>query len=105
MALNYRTRVRFIVALPCECNRVSVIGCQYGPEVSYQVNQVYLILLGSDFFKNFHAKTFTLCFVMLFQSVMLFNRTAHIRHQCRKTSVLNCHRCLINTEVEKMNNI
>ncbi len=22
---------------------------------------------------------------------------AHIRHQCRKTIVLGCHRCLINT--------
>jgi hypothetical protein len=34
-------------------------------------------------------------------------RTARIRHQCRKTAVLSCHRCLINTGVEKikMNNI
>ncbi len=29
------------------------------------------------------------------------NRTARIRHQCRKTTVLSCHRCLINTGVEK----
>jgi hypothetical protein len=29
----------------------------------------------------------------------------HIRHQCRKTTVLCCHRCLINPRVEKMNNI
>jgi hypothetical protein len=27
------------------------------------------------------------------------NRTMHIRHQCRKTTVLSCHRCLINTGV------
>jgi hypothetical protein len=33
------------------------------------------------------------------------NRTAHIRHQCRKTTVLSCHRCLISSGVEKMNNI
>ncbi len=32
-------------------------------------------------------------------------RTARIRHQCQKTTVLSCHRCLINTDVEKMNNI
>ncbi len=32
------------------------------------------------------------------------NRTAHIRHQCKKTTVLICHRCLINTCVEEMNN-
>ncbi len=32
-------------------------------------------------------------------------RTAHIRCQWRKTTILSCHRCLINTGVEKMNNI
>ncbi len=32
-------------------------------------------------------------------------QTACIRHQCRKTTVLSCYRCLINTGVEKMNNI
>ncbi len=31
--------------------------------------------------------------------------TAHIRHQCRKTTVLSFHRCLIQTGVEKMNHI
>jgi hypothetical protein len=30
------------------------------------------------------------------------NRTAHIRHQCIKATVLSCHRCLINTGVEKI---
>jgi hypothetical protein len=29
------------------------------------------------------------------------NRTASIRYQCRKTTVLRCHRCLINTRHEK----
>jgi hypothetical protein len=33
-----------------------------------------------------------------------FNRTSCIRQQFRKTTVLSCHRCLINTGVEKMNN-
>ncbi len=33
------------------------------------------------------------------------NSAACIRHQCMKATVLNCHRCLINTGVEKMNNI
>jgi hypothetical protein len=33
------------------------------------------------------------------------NRTARIRHQLRQTTALSCHRCLINTGVEKMNNI
>jgi hypothetical protein len=29
------------------------------------------------------------------------NRTTRIRHQCKKTTVLSCHRCLINTGVKK----
>jgi hypothetical protein len=29
------------------------------------------------------------------------NRKAYIIHQCRKTTVLSCHRCLINPGVEK----
>ncbi len=33
------------------------------------------------------------------------NGTTCIRHQCRKTAVTSCHRCLINSGVEKMNNI
>ncbi len=33
------------------------------------------------------------------------NGTVRIRHQCKKTTVLSCHRCLINTGVEKMNYI
>ncbi len=31
------------------------------------------------------------------------NATVRIRHQCRKNTVLSCHRCLINSGVEKMN--
>ncbi len=33
------------------------------------------------------------------------NRTAHNWHQCRKTTVLSCHRCVINSGVEKTNYI
>jgi hypothetical protein len=33
------------------------------------------------------------------------DRTARSREQCRKTTVLSCHRCLINTGVEEMNSI
>ncbi len=33
------------------------------------------------------------------------NGRAHIRHQCRETAVLSCHRCLINPCVEKMSSI
>ncbi len=36
---------------------------------------------------------------------VVFNRRAHIRHQHRKTTGFSCHRCLINTGVEKMNKI
>jgi hypothetical protein len=34
-----------------------------------------------------------------------FNRTMGIRHQCRIMNVLSCHRCLINTGIEKINSI
>jgi hypothetical protein len=34
-----------------------------------------------------------------------YNGTARIRHQCRKSAVLGCHRFLINYGFEKMNNI
>jgi hypothetical protein len=33
----------------------------------------------------------------------LSNGTAHIRSQCRKTTVLSCLRCLVKTGFEKMN--
>jgi hypothetical protein len=38
-------------------------------------------------------------------SGLSFNGTAHIRQQCRKTTVLSCHGCLIKTGLEKMNSI
>jgi hypothetical protein len=45
-------------------------------------------------------------FVLPFEGT---NGTGHIRHQCRKTTVLSCHICLLilsfNTGVEKMNYI
>jgi len=37
--------------------------------------------------------------------IQMANRTVHIRHQFRKTTVLSCHRCLINTGAERVNNI
>jgi hypothetical protein len=53
-----------------------------------------------------------LCHVRFSQSFFQFsfgkvrwNGTAHIRHQCRKTTVSSRHGCLINSGVEKMNNI
>jgi len=38
-------------------------------------------------------------------SLFLANRTGHSRHQYRKTTVLSCHRSLIDTSGEKLNNI
>jgi hypothetical protein len=34
---------------------------------------------------------------------LVASRKEYFRHQCRKTTVLSTHRCLINTVVEKMN--
>jgi hypothetical protein len=36
-------------------------------------------------------------------SVASVNIIAHIGHQCRKTTVLRCHRCLIDPGNDKMN--
>jgi hypothetical protein len=44
--------------------------------------------------RDLFCKTFFVC-----------NRMAHIRHQCRETTVLCCHRCRINIGIEKMNYI
>jgi hypothetical protein len=38
-------------------------------------------------------------------AVLQWNGTANIRQQCGKTTVLSCRRCLLNTCVEKRNNI
>ncbi len=46
--------------------------------------------------------TFLINFVLM---VIYVNRTMHIIHQCRKRTALSCHRCIICTGVEKMNNI
>ncbi len=35
--------------------------------------------------------------------MFIVQAAAHIRYQSRKTIVLSCHRCLIDTGVEKMN--
>jgi hypothetical protein len=39
--------------------------------------------------------------MMLHDTEHDFNTITHIRHQCRKTTGLSCHRYLINTGVEK----
>jgi hypothetical protein len=36
------------------------------------------------------------------KKTIFHNGAVHTRHQCRKTIVLSCHRCLINTCVEKI---
>ena len=73
----------YLGAAPVVNTTYNYIGSKY---VSFEVWGKYL---GCDYIKNIFAK----------------NRTACIRHQCKKTTVLSCHRCIINTGVEKMNNI
>ncbi len=62
---------------------------------------------GADFAKLFWSK-FTHSFLTVngtarFKNVN--NITTRNRYVCRKITVLSCHRCLINTGVENMNNI
>jgi hypothetical protein len=46
-----------------------------------------------------------LCLSVYLLNIERNNGTVHIRHQCRETAVLNCHGFLINSGVEKMNNV
>ncbi len=41
--------------------------------------------------------------VTIVMKLFAFLRHWRIRHICRKTTVLSCHRCLINTGIEKTN--
>jgi hypothetical protein len=43
--------------------------------------------------------------LLIYAGRIAIHRIAHIRHKCRKTTVSSCHRCLIKTGVEKMNDI
>jgi hypothetical protein len=49
--------------------------------------------------------TISISFLIKVVKKNIFNGIVHIRHQCRKTTALSCWICLINTGVEKMNNI
>ncbi len=46
---------------------------------------------------SFHVCTFLLSSGKIWKHQLQVNRAMHIRHQCRKTTILSCHRCLFNT--------
>ncbi len=51
-----------------------------------------------------------LCPLVSFLNILLSkgeekNETSHIRHLCKKKTILRCHRCLIFRDVENVNNI
>jgi hypothetical protein len=69
------------------------------------MSKVYIIwLLQRDNPTKKFCATNNSMFVLQYEFITT-NLTAWIRHQCRKTTVLTCHRCPINAGVEKMNNI
>jgi hypothetical protein len=61
--------------------------------------------------KNFFWRNLQFCAIRwtVFVAILLYinfsNRTARIRQECRRATVLSCHRCIINTGIEKMNTI
>jgi hypothetical protein len=65
---------------------------------------------GGQLYRAFHFRkgsligrketTSTMMLQCQMESLTTHNRT-HIRHQCRKTTILSCHRCLTNTGVKK----
>ncbi len=58
--------------------------------VARQFKDFFLFFLLEDVNK----KPFYTCYLCI---------TERIRHQCSKTTVLSCHKCLINNGVEKIN--
>jgi hypothetical protein len=60
--------------------------------VARQFKDFFLIFMLEDI----NNKAFNTCNLCI---------TERIRHQCSKTTVLSCHKCLINNGVVKMNNI
>ncbi len=57
------------------------------------IGSIVNICLGLDFTSNIFSPT-TGLIIMVFKSFHWSNRTECIRHLCRKTDVLSCHRCL-----------
>ncbi len=75
-------------------SRVFTLNCDdYSIGVTYDNHQLMMIVC-----------LFILVCVTLVLAQFSQNRTEHIRQLCRQTIVLSCHRCLINTGVEKINN-
>ncbi len=70
----------------------------------FDQSQKFISQLASFFVRvgHFDPNSILVTFLELVY-VWKLNRAAHIWHQCRKTSVLSCNRCLINNGVEKMN--
>jgi hypothetical protein len=61
-----------------------------------------------SFFLMYQGWKYYWCWFQCYKTllpIVFTNRSARIRHKCRKTTVLSCHRCLINPGIEKMNNI
>jgi hypothetical protein len=76
------------------------------PQLAFPPN-TNIYMLGNIYFSSQHSANLTVIFII--GRIQIFdhfgNRTAHIRHQRRKTTVLICQRCLINYGVKKMNYI
>jgi hypothetical protein len=76
--------------------------------VKYFVNFFLLFVLSARnrIFRSKGDFYFHFCILFIFISIfnllkIAANGRVHIRHQCRKTTVLSCHRCLSKTGVEK----
>ncbi len=91
----FQKKESFIMLIPkCyknEAFRGLFVLCFYN-----NTHKIYLWIIISIFHIFISSNNVTAHFI---------NRTAHVRHQCTKTIVLSCHRCLINSCVENMNYI
>ncbi len=88
---------------------VKPIFCQWGTvnhQMAVPVPSINCCVYNNNyyFFQEQNELAFnwdTCCHLVICLQLIASHRTAHVRHQCRKTTVISCHICLINTGVEK----
>jgi hypothetical protein len=60
---------------------------------------------GISLFQSVSLPLVNMLIVLMNHFKRYLNGAACIKHQCKKTTMLSCHRCNVNTGVEKMNDI
>jgi hypothetical protein len=89
-------------------SRLNIMMGVFIMAILLSVIQLNVVAQFSSFIKILFAHLYLVLATAVFKPSnlgSLFNGTARIRHQCRKTAVFSCHRFLITSGVLKMNKI